>query len=79
MSEIDKTERRKKMSQDYDAGYYWGDNPFDSSELPGRNSDSELKIAIVERLEARNSSISSDYVEISVVMEQLFSLPRQDI
>jgi osmotically-inducible protein OsmY len=66
MSEINEAERRNKMSQDYYAGYYWGSNPFDSCELPGRNSDNDLKIAIVERLKARNSIISTDYVEISV-------------
>jgi BON domain-containing protein len=69
MANIDERARyTREVPQDYYAGYYWGTNPFDSRELPGRKSDSELKIAIVNRLRARaeNFQISSDSITISV-------------
>jgi BON domain len=69
MANIDERARyTREVPQDYYAGYYWGNNPFDSRELPGRKSDSELKIAIVNRLRdrAENFQISSESITISV-------------
>lgn len=37
-------EHRKEASKDYYAGYYWGNDPYDSSEISGRKSDEELNI-----------------------------------
>ena len=33
----------KKRSEDYYAGYYGGNHPYESNELPGRINDMELK------------------------------------
>lgn len=34
---------RKEPADDYYAGYYWGNDPYSSAQLPGRKSDEELK------------------------------------
>lgn len=55
MPELDEEEEpRKKLSQDYYAGYYWGAHPYESHELPGRKSDNELRDSIVSRLKTKN-------------------------
>jgi hypothetical protein len=65
MSEPDEDEEpRRKSSQDYYAGYYWGAHPYDSYELPGRKSDSELKDSIVDRLRIKNM-LDSNSITIS--------------
>jgi hypothetical protein len=35
---------------DYYSGYYWGNNPYDSSDLKGRITDIELTNRAVERI-----------------------------
>lgn len=41
-------EPRKEAAKDYYAGYYFGNNPYTSSEdLPGRKSDEELKKDVI--------------------------------
>jgi osmotically-inducible protein OsmY len=35
---------------DYYSGYYWGINPFDSSDLQGRIIDTDLKNKVIERI-----------------------------
>lgn len=45
---------RKDDAKDQDhyyAGYYWGNEPYASSELPGRKSDVELQKDALSRLE----------------------------
>ena len=54
-----KNEFERKRSEDYYAGYYWGNNPYDSNELAGRINDAELKNRILKHLE-KNSMMSSD-------------------
>jgi osmotically-inducible protein OsmY len=58
-------EHRKEASKDYYAGYYWGNDPYDSSEISGRKSDEELKHSIRENI-GKNNKINSDSIEISV-------------
>ena len=59
-------EPRKEEAQDYYAGYYWGNDPYDSYDLPGRKSDSELKSSILERLRVNIDGLSLDSIAISV-------------
>jgi hypothetical protein len=42
-------EPRKEIAQDYYAGYYWGNEPYESYDLPGRKTDSELKSSVLAR------------------------------
>lgn len=58
-------EPRKEPSEDYYSGYYWGNNPYDSSGVAGRKSDEELKSSIIENLE-KNNNIDSSKIEVSV-------------
>jgi osmotically-inducible protein OsmY len=58
-------EPRKEESKDYYAGYYWGNDPYDSSEISGRKSDEELKHSIRENI-GKNNKINSDSIEVSV-------------
>jgi osmotically-inducible protein OsmY len=58
-------EPRKEASKDYYAGYYWGNDPYDSSEISGRKSDEELKHSIRENI-GKNNKINSDSIEVSV-------------
>ena len=46
-------EFENKRSEDYYAGYYWGNNPYDSNELAGRINDKELKNRILKYLEKK--------------------------
>jgi osmotically-inducible protein OsmY len=48
-----------KRSEDYYAGYYWGNHPYESNELPGSVNDEDLKSSIVEYLR-KNSMMRSD-------------------
>ncbi|MFL6380734.1 MAG: BON domain-containing protein [Nitrososphaeraceae archaeon] len=61
----ERQEPRKEIAQDYYAGYYWGNDPYESYQMPGRKSDSELKSSILERLRA-NNGLSLDSITISV-------------
>ena len=58
-------EPRKLVVQDYYAGYYWGNDPYESYDLPGRKSDSELKRSILERLH-KNCVLLLDSITVSV-------------
>jgi BON domain len=58
-------EPRKEPSEDYYSGYYWGNNPYDSSTVAGRKSDEELKNSIIENIE-KNNNIDSSKIEVSV-------------
>ena len=59
-------EPRKEIAQDYYAGYYWGNDPYESFELPVRKSDRELKSSILERLRATSKGLALDSITISV-------------
>jgi osmotically-inducible protein OsmY len=59
-------EPRKEVAQDYYAGYYWGNDPYESNDLPGRKSDSEIKSSILERLRVNGDGITLDSIAISV-------------
>ncbi|MBV9179446.1 MAG: hypothetical protein JO297_20655 [Nitrososphaeraceae archaeon] len=72
MSEFDhkKEARKKYKSQDYYAGYYWGNNPYDSNELAGHLTDEQLKYSILEDL-GKNNMMGSHmiiYVKEGVVI-----------
>ena len=58
-------EPRKQIAQDYYAGYYWGNDPYESYDLPGRKSDDDLKNSILERLRA-NDILRLGSIKISV-------------
>ena len=58
-------ESRKEPSEDYYSGYYWGNNPYDSSTVAGRKSDEELKNGIIESIK-KNNNINSSKIEVSV-------------
>jgi hypothetical protein len=58
-------EPRKEPSEDYYSGYYWGNNPYDSSTVAGRKSDEELKNSIIENIK-KNNNINSSKIEVSV-------------
>ena len=58
-------EPRKEPSEDYYSGYYWGNNPYDSSTVAGRKSDEELKNSIIENIK-KNNDINSSKIEVSV-------------
>jgi osmotically-inducible protein OsmY len=59
-------EPRKEMAEDYYAGYYWGNHPYESYELPGRKSDNEIKSNILERLHIKCGGITLESIAISV-------------
>jgi osmotically-inducible protein OsmY len=59
-------EPRKERAEDYYAGYYWGNEPYESYDLPGRKADSELKSGILERLRLSCESISLSSIVVSV-------------
>jgi osmotically-inducible protein OsmY len=59
-------EPRKERAEDYYAGYYWGNEPYESYDLPGRKADSELKSGILERLRLSCESISHSSIVVSV-------------
>jgi osmotically-inducible protein OsmY len=59
-------EPRKDMAEDYYAGYYWGNEPYESYDLPGRKTDKELKSSILERLRSSREFISLSSIVVSV-------------
>jgi BON domain len=59
-------EPRKETAADYYAGYYWGNEPYESYNLPGRKADSELKGSILERLRLSCESILLSSIVVSV-------------
>jgi hypothetical protein len=61
--EWDDDELREALGEDYYAGYYWGNEPYRSSELPGRKSDIELEKDILNRLH----SLGFNEVQIQVI------------
>ena len=61
-------ELREEPAKDIYAGYYWGNDPYESYDMPGRKSDQELK-SIIEELLRRNSKINSDFIDVSVKSE----------
>jgi osmotically-inducible protein OsmY len=59
-------EPRKEIAQDYYAGYYWGNDPYESYDLPGRKSDGELKSNVLERLRVNGGGIPLHSIAILV-------------
>jgi hypothetical protein len=56
-------EPRKEPAPDYYAGYYWDRNdPYSSSQLPGRKSDEDLKNDILANL----SGLGLSQINVSV-------------
>jgi BON domain-containing protein len=58
-------EPRNEPSEDYYSGYYWGNNPYDSSTVAGHKSDEELKNSIIENIK-KNNNIDSSKIEVYV-------------
>jgi len=52
--------------EDYYAGYYWSNDPYESYDLPGRKNDIEIKSGILERLRLNCGGIKLDSIVISV-------------
>src|SRR5579884_449237 len=55
-------EARKEQARDYYAGYYWGNDPYSSAEMPGRKSDDELRNDILAKLSG--SALSQIHVSV---------------
>jgi hypothetical protein len=58
-------EPRRDIAQDYYAGYYWPNDPYELYDLPGRTSDSELKRSIFERIQTSGGDLQLDSIVIS--------------
>jgi osmotically-inducible protein OsmY len=62
------------MCPDYYAGYYWGNNPYNSTEdLPGRKSDEELKNDITHNLK-NNTNVDLSNVKVRVLYDSSVTL-----
>jgi osmotically-inducible protein OsmY len=60
-------EPRKEQAKDYYAGYYFGSDPYSSSEsLPGRKSDGELEKDVLQRIR-NNQGLDATGVKARVV------------
>jgi hypothetical protein len=61
-----KPESRKQPTEDYYSGYYWGNEPYDSSEIiDRRKSDDELKNKVKENLR-KNDKLDPSRIEVYV-------------
>jgi osmotically-inducible protein OsmY len=58
-------EPRKEPPEDSYSGYYWGNEPYDSSHIAGRKGDDELKNKINENLR-KNNKIDPSHIEVYV-------------
>ena len=58
-------EPRKEPPEDSYSGYYWGNEPYDSSHIAGRKGDDELKNKINENLR-KNNKIDPSRIEVYV-------------
>jgi osmotically-inducible protein OsmY len=58
-------EPRKEPPEDSYSGYYWGNEPYDSSHIAGRKGDDELKNKINENLR-KNNKIDPSGIEVYV-------------
>ena len=56
---------RKEPPEDSYSGYYWGNEPYDSSRIDGRKGDDELKNKINENLR-KNNKIDPSRIEVYV-------------
>jgi osmotically-inducible protein OsmY len=66
---------RKQPARDLYAGYCWGNDPYESYEMPGRKTDEELKNIIIERLR-KNEKIDLDFITILVNNETVILTGR---
>jgi osmotically-inducible protein OsmY len=79
-----RNELREEPANDIYAGYYWGNDPYESYDMPGRKTYEDLKSIIKEHLR-RNSKINSVFIEVSVNSETVIltghvkNLPRKTI
>jgi len=60
-----KQETRDEPARDLYAGYYWGNDPYESYEMPGRKTDQELKNSIIKSLR-KGKKTDLDFITISV-------------
>jgi osmotically-inducible protein OsmY len=58
-------ETREEPAKDLYAGYYWGNDPYESYEMPGRKNDHKLKSSIIEHLR-KSKKIDLDSLTILV-------------
>jgi osmotically-inducible protein OsmY len=50
MSENEKKRVEKEPADNYYSGYYWGNDPYSSTQMPGHRSDEELKDDVLSNL-----------------------------
>jgi len=62
MSEKKEKRTEEEASKNYYSGYYWGNEPFSSAELPGRKSDEDLRNDVIANL----SGLGLSQVNVSV-------------
>jgi hypothetical protein len=61
-----KDEPRKQPSEDYYSGYYWDNEPYDSSLITDRRkTDDQLKSSVIENLR-KNDKIDHSQIEVYV-------------
>ena len=61
-----KDEPSKQPYEDNYSGYFWGNEPYDSSYITGgRKSDDELKNSVIENLR-KNDKIDHSHIEVYV-------------
>ncbi len=56
MSENEEKRAKEEASENYYSGYYWGNEPYSSAQIPGRKSDEELRSDILANLSASDLS-----------------------
>jgi len=56
------TEEGDKESRNYYDGYYWGNEPYSSRDLPGRKSDEQLVMEVKSKID----SLGFSSVEVEV-------------
>ncbi len=61
MADYDEAQwHRREAAQNYCAGYYWGNYHYESYDLAGRRSESELKKNMFELLKASGGGLQLD-------------------
>jgi osmotically-inducible protein OsmY len=59
---VNEGKRAEEASKNYYSGYYWGNEPYSSTELPGRKSDEDLRNDVIANL----SKLGFSEVTVSV-------------
>jgi hypothetical protein len=62
MGENEERRAEGEASKNYYSGYYWGNEPYSSAQMPGRKSDEELRNDVITNL----SALGLSHVNVSV-------------